>query len=286
MPIYQAIVLAIVQGLTEFLPISSTAHLWLVPWLLKWKDPGLTFDVALHAGTLLAVLAYFWRYWVEMARMAVGLGESGGVPPNASARGHSARADLRQNPRLLWYLVVATIPAGLAGWRFEHAAEEQLRSPIIIGAALIAIGLFMWVGDRLGKRERDLGHVGFLDSLLVGVAQALAVIPGVSRSGITMTAGLFRRMKRETAARFSFLLSTPIIAGAALKKGLEIRHAGLSHEMRLPFLCGALVSALVGYLVIAVLIRYLERRTFKLFVVYRIAVGVIVLVLGWGLHRV
>jgi undecaprenyl-diphosphatase len=186
---------------------------------------------------------------------------------------------------LLWYLVIATIPAGLAGWRFEHAAEEQLRSPIIVGVALIVIGLFMWVGDRLGKRERDLGHVGLLDSFLVGVAQALAVIPGVSRSGVTMTAGLFRKMKRETAARFSFLLSTPLIAGAALKKGLEIRHAGLPQDMRLPFLCGVLISALVGYLVIAVLIRYLERRTFKVFVVYRIALGVIVLLIGWGLHR-
>jgi undecaprenyl-diphosphatase len=286
MPLYQAIVLAIVQGLTEFLPISSTAHLVLFPWLLGWKDPGLTFDVALHAGTLLAVLAYFWRYWVEMIEVVVGLGGDAAAAPDAGARAHSARAEVRQNPRLLWYLVIATIPAALAGWRFEHAAEEQLRSPIIIGTALIVIGLFMWAGDWLGKRERDLGHVGFLDSFLVGVAQALAVIPGVSRSGVTMTAGLFRRMKRETAARFSFLLSTPIIAGAALKKGLEIRHAGLSHEMRLPFLCGALVSALVGYLVIAVLIRYLERRTFKPFVVYRIAVGVIVLLLGWGLHRV
>jgi undecaprenyl-diphosphatase len=284
MPLYQAVVLAIVQGLTEFLPISSTAHLWLVPWLLRWKDPGLTFDVALHAGTLVAVLAYFWRYWVEMATLAAGVG--GGVAaPNGRPQAHSARTDLRQNPRLLWYLVIATIPAALAGWRFEHAAEEQLRSPIIVGTALIVIGLFMWAGDWLGKREHDLGHVGFLDSFLVGVAQALAVIPGVSRSGITMTAGLFRRMKRETAARFSFLLSTPVIAGAALKKGLEIRHTGLPHDMRLPFLCGALVSALVGYLVIAVLIRYLERRTFKLFVVYRIAVGVIVLLIGWGLRH-
>jgi undecaprenyl-diphosphatase len=285
MPIYQAIVLAIVQGLTEFLPVSSTAHLWLVPWLLGWKDPGLTFDVALHAGTLLAVLAYFWRYWVEMATLAVGLGGGGAAAPNPGATSHSARSDLRQNPRLLWYLVIATIPAALAGWRFEHAAEEQLRSPIIVGVALIVIGLFMWAGDWLGKRERDLGHVGFLDSFLVGVAQALAVIPGVSRSGVTMTAGLFRRMKRETAARFSFLLSTPIIAGAALKKALEIRHAGLPHDMRLPFLGGAIISAVVGYLVIAVLIRYLERRTFKVFVVYRVVLGMILLVLGWGLRH-
>jgi undecaprenyl-diphosphatase len=285
MPLYQAVVLAIVQGLTEFLPISSTAHLWLVPWLLGWKDPGLTFDVALHAGTLLAVLAYFWRYWVEMARLAAGLGGGGAGASNARATGHSASVDLRENPRLLWYLVIATVPAALAGWRFEHAAEEQLRSPIIIGAALIVIGLFMWAGDWLGKRDRDLGHVGLLDSFLVGVAQALAVIPGVSRSGVTMTAGLFRSMKRETAARFSFLLSTPIIAGAALKKGLEIRHAGLPHDMRLPFLGGAIISAVVGYLVIAVLIRYLERRTFKVFVVYRVVLGVILLVLGWGLRH-
>ena len=282
MPLYQAVVLAVVQGLTEFLPVSSTAHLVLFPWLLGWRDPGLTFDVALHAGTLLAVLAYFWRYWVEMGAMVVGMGGDRAATPQAGAQGHSARADVRENPRLLWYLVIATIPGALAGWRFERAAEEQLRSPIIIGAALIVIGLFMWAGDWLGKRERDLGHVGFLDSFLVGVAQALAVIPGVSRSGVTMTAGLFRKMKRETAARFSFLLSTPLIAGAALKKGLEIRHEGLPHEMRLPFLCGTLVSGLVGYLVIAVLIRYLERRTFKVFVVYRIVLGVLVLVLGWG----
>ena len=284
MPLYQAVVLAVVQGLTEFLPVSSTAHLVLFPWLLGWKDPGLPFDVALHAGTLLAVLAYFWRYWVEIIALGFGLGGSS-TAPGVSIASHSAREDLRQNPRLLWFMVVATIPAALAGYRFERAADEQLRSPTIIGIALIVVALFMWLGDRLGKRERDLGHVGFLDSFLVGVAQALAVIPGVSRSGITMTAGLFEKMKRETAARFSFLLSTPIIAGACLKKGMEIRHEGLPHDMRLPFICGIAVSALVGYLVIAVLIRYLERRTFKVFVVYRIVLGVVVLLLGWGSLR-
>jgi undecaprenyl-diphosphatase len=284
MPIYQAIVLAIVQGLTEFLPVSSTAHLWLIPWLLKWKDPGLTFDVALHAGTLVAVLAYFWRYWVEMVVLGFGLG--GRATAQSPGRtSHSAREDLRQNPGLLWYMAVATIPGALAGWRFERAAEEQLRSPLIVGVALIVVGLLMGAGDWFGKRERDLGHVGFLDSFLVGVAQAFAVIPGVSRSGITMTAGLFRKMKRETAARFSFLLSTPIIAGAAMKKGMEIRHEGLPQNMHLPFLCGMVVSALVGYLVIAVLIRYLERRTFKVFVIYRLVLGVLVLLLGWGSFR-
>jgi undecaprenyl-diphosphatase len=272
MPLYQAIVLAIVQGLSEFLPISSTAHLVLFPWLLGWKDPGLTFDVALHVGTLVAVALYFWRYWLDMVQIILGVGE----PRNP---------DLKENRRLFWFLVVATIPAAAAGWRFEHAAEEQLRSPLIIGAALIVVGLLMWAGERLGRRQRELGHVTFLDSLVVGVGQAFAVIPGVSRSGATMTAGLLRGMTRETSARFSFLLSTPIIAGAALKKGMEIRHTGLPPEMRLPFFVGVIVAALVGYLVIAVLIRYLERGTFRIFVVYRVALGMIVLLLGWGLRR-
>jgi len=273
MPLYQAIVLAIVQGLTEFLPISSTAHLALFPWLLGWKDPGLTFDVALHAGTLVAVAVYFWRYWLEMAGLALGQNWGGS---------HGLGLDRR----LLWFLAAATIPAGIAGWLFEHAAEEELRSPVIVGAALIVVGLLMWSGEYMGRQHTELQRVTFLDSLLVGVAQALAVIPGVSRSGITMTAGMFRGMKRQTAARFSFLLSTPIIAGAALKKALEIRHAGIPHGMHLPFAAGIVVAALVGYFVIAVLIRYLERGTFKIFVVYRIALGVLVLALGWGLRHV
>ena len=286
MPFYQAIVLAIVQGLTEFLPVSSTAHLVLFPWLLGWKDPGLTFDIALHAGTLVAVIAYFWRYWLEMLKLVTGLGGSSpGDPSSSVATGEAGPiALLGENRRLFWYLVVGTVPAGLAGWFFESAAEEQLRSPVIIGIALIVVGLFMWLGERLGRRIHDLGHVGFVDALLVGVAQAFSVIPGVSRSGSTMTAGLFRGMNRETSARFSFLLSTPIIAGAAFKKALEIRHTGLPVDMRLPFLAGIIVAAIVGYLVIAVLIRYLERRTFTVFVVYRLVLGVVVLALGWGLR--
>jgi undecaprenyl-diphosphatase len=286
MPLYQAVVLAIVQGLTEFLPISSTAHLVLFPWLLGWKDPGLTFDIALHAGTLVAVVAYFWRYWLEMLKLVTGIGGSSlADPPSSVATGEAGQITLLgENRRLFWYLVVATFPAGIAGWLFESAAEEQLRSPVIIGTALVAVGLIMWAGERLGRRLHDLGHVGFLDSLLVGVAQAFSVIPGVSRSGATMTAGLFRGMKRETSARFSFLLSTPIIAGAAFKKALEIRHSGLPADMRLPFIAGIIVAAVVGYLVIAVLIRYLERRTFTIFVIYRVVLGVVVLALGWGLR--
>lgn len=294
MPLYQAIVLAVVQGLTEFLPISSTAHLWLVPWIMNWKDPGLTFDIALHAGTLVAVLGYFWRYWLEMIKMVLGINPD----PSAAAAGQDNPksaienrksvgpiAMLGENRQLFWFLVIATIPGGIAGWRFEHAADQQLRSPFIIGAALIIVGLLMWAGERTGRRDHDLGHVSWLDSLIVGVAQAFAVIPGVSRSGSTMTAGLLRGMNRETAARFSFLLSTPIIAGACFKKALEIHHQGVPADMRLPFVFGIIVSAVVGYAVIAVLIRYLERRTFTVFVVYRLILGVVLLALGWGLRH-
>jgi undecaprenyl-diphosphatase len=287
MPLYQAIVLAIVQGLTEFLPVSSTAHLWIVPWILKWKDPGLTFDVALHAGTLVAVLLYFWRYWLEMIKMVLRIGEgNAGVSAGDGAPAKAGSVTLLgENRQLFWFLIIATIPGGIAGVLFERAADEKLRSPFIVGPALILVGLLMWAGERVGSENHDLGQVGLLDSIIVGVAQAFAVIPGVSRSGSTMTAGLFRSMNRETAARFSFLLSTPLIAGACLKKGWEIHHSGLAADMRMPFLLGIIVSALVGYAVIAVLIRYLERRTFAIFVVYRVILGVILLTVGWGLRH-
>src|SRR6266566_4546269 len=269
MPLYQAIVLAVIQGLTEFLPVSSTAHLTLFPWFLGWKDPGLTFDVALHAGTLVAVLLYFRRTWVDMLLAAAGPGKG-------------SAAEIEERRRLFWYLVIGTIPGGIAGYLLERRAEDEFRTPLVIAVAMIVVALLMWAGERFSRREESLGQVTFLDSIVVGVAQALAVIPGVSRSGITMTAGLFRSMTRETAARFSFLLSTPLIAGAALKKGLEIRHEGLPPDMRLPFALGIVVSGLVGYAVIAWLIRYLERRTFKVFIFYRLVLGLVVL--AWGLR--
>jgi undecaprenyl-diphosphatase len=272
MPLYQVVVLALVQGVTEFLPISSTAHLALFPWLFGWKDPGLTFDVALHAGTLVAVIVYFWRSWLNMTRAGLGIGKSGNP--------HSA-----ENRRLFWFLVLATVPAGFAGWVFEDAAENQLRQPELIATAMIVVGLLIWAGDKAKAAKATLGQINLVDSVLVGIAQALAIIPGVSRSGATMTAALFRGLNRETSARFSFLLSTPIIAGAVLKKGVEIVKHGLPPDMLMPFLVGTVVAAASGYLVIAWLIRYLERRTFKIFIVYRLAFGVLVLALGWGLRH-
>jgi undecaprenyl-diphosphatase len=280
MPLYQAIVLAIVQGLTEFLPVSSTAHLWLVPWILKWNDPGLTFDVALHAGTLVAVLLYFWRYWMEMIKMVLGMSD-----PGASVTHAGPVAMLGENRRMFWFLVIATIPGGIAGFLFEKAADEQLRSPLVVGTALIVVALLMWAGEKIGSRTTNLGQVSLLDSIIVGCAQAFAVIPGVSRSGSTMAAGLFRGMTRETAARFSFLLATPLIAGACLKKGIEIHHHGLPADMKMPFIVGIIISGLVGYAVIAALIRYLERKTFAVFIVYRVILGVVLLAIGWGLRH-
>jgi len=271
MPLYQAVVLAVIQGLTEFLPISSTAHLALIPQLLRWQElqgvSDLTFDVALHAGTLVAVLLYFWRMWLEMLAAAAGLGPKGD-PKTA------------ENRRLFWYLVAGTIPGAVSGFLFEKRAEAEFRIPVVIGSALILVALFMWVAERAGsRRESSLGQVRLANSLWIGLAQGLAVVPGVSRSGITMSAGLFCGLDRETDARFSFLLSTPIIAGAVLKKGMELRHNGIPQDMRLPLIVGIIVSGLVGYAVIAWLIRYLSRHTFKPFVIYRIALGIVVL--GW-----
>jgi undecaprenyl-diphosphatase len=271
MPLYQAIVLAVIQGLTEFLPVSSTAHLALFPWFAGWIDPGLTFDVALHAGTLVAVLLYFWKTWLEMLGAAAGLGPKG--DPQTEV-----------NRRLFWYLVIGTIPGAVFGFLFESKAEDEFRTPIVIGLALIIVGFVMWAGERASsRREHSLGEVSLADAIWIGVAQALAVIPGVSRSGITMSAGLFRGLDRETDARFSFLLSTPLIAGAVLKKGMELRHGGLAPDMRIPFIAGIIVSGLVGYAVIAWFIRYLSRSTFKPFIYYRLALGVFVL--GWFFLR-
>ena len=273
MPVYQAIVLAVVQGVTEFLPISSTGHLVLFPWFLGWKDPGLTFDVALHAGTLLAVFVYFWRMWVDMIKAAAGLGGA-------------SHEEVREHRRLFWLLVLGTIPGAIAGVLFEKKADTAFRNPLVIGIALIVVALVMWAGEKITRDTESLEEVSVLDAVVVGFAQAFAVIPGVSRSGSTMSVGLLRDMKRETSARFSFLLSTPIIAGAVLFKAREVHKAGgLPHDMRAPFLAGVIVSAVVGFFVIGWLIRFLETRTFKGFVIYRIALGVLVLALGLGLHR-
>ena len=290
MPIYQAVVLAIIQGLAEFIPVSSSGHLIIVRRLLGWNELSpaheLTFDVALHFGTLLSVLFYFRRTWFQIIRAAFG-----GKVVRFSEAGEAdldlAPDEQREERLLLWYFAIATIPGAIAGKLLEHSAEDYFREHIyLIATALIVVALLMWWGEKVSRLAKPLTRISFIDALVVGCAQATALIPGVSRSGSTITAGLFRNMTREAAVRFSFLLSTPIIAGAALLKAHELRKEGLPAGMHTPFLVGVLVSAIVGYITIAWLIRYLQSNSLKVFIVYRIVVGVIVigLALMWHLQ--
>ncbi len=256
--------------------------------LLGWNELSpaheLTFDVALHFGTLLSVLFYFRRTWFQIIRAALGgrvvrFSEAGGEDQNLTAD------EQREERLLLWFLAVATIPGAIAGKLLEHSAEDYFREHIfLIAGALIMVALLMWWGEKVGQLRKPLTGISFADALVVGCAQATALIPGVSRSGSTITAGLFRNMTREAAVRFSFLLSTPLIAGAALLKAHELRKEGLPAGMHMPFLVGVLVSAIVGYAAIAWLIRYLQSNSLKVFIIYRIVVGVIVIGLAFMWH--
>ena len=288
MPIYQAIVLAIVQGLGEFIPISSSGHLIIVRRLLGWNELSpsgeLTFDVALHFGTLLSVLFYFRRTWFQIVRAALG-GKVVRFSEAGSADTNLAPEEQKEERLLLWFLAIATIPGAIAGKLLEHSAEDYFREHIVlIATALIVVALLMWLGEKTGSLNKPLTRISLADSLIIGVAQAFALIPGVSRSGSTITAGLFRGLTREAAVRFSFLLSTPIIAGAALLKAHELHKEGLPASMHAPFLVGIVVSALVGYAAIAWLIRYLQSNSLKAFIIYRIVAGTVVIGLAFAMH--
>lgn len=288
MPIYQAVVLAIIQGLAEFIPVSSSGHLIIARRLLGWNELSpaheLTFDVALHFGTLLSVLFYFRRTWFQIVRAALGgkvvrFSEAGSSDQNLTLD------EQREERMLLWFLAIATIPGAIAGKLLEHSAEDYFREHIfLIAGALILVALLMWWAEKLSQLRKPLTGITFADAIIVGCAQATALVPGVSRSGSTITAGLFRNMTREAAVRFSFLLSTPLIAGAALLKAHELRKEGLPAGMHAPFIVGVLVSAIVGYVAIAWLIRYLQSHSLKVFIVYRIVAGVIVIALAYVWH--
>lgn len=269
MPIYQAVVLAVIQALTEFLPISSSAHLELAPWLLGWKDPGLAFDVALHAGTLIAIIIYFFRDWLQI--IAEGFGMRFGSDP-----------EIKHNPKLLWLLVIGTIPIGITGLAFGHKAEHEWPSNhYLIGSMLIGIGVLMWIAERYARAGKNIGEVSTADAGVIGVAQALAVVPGTSRSGITITAGLFRDLDNATAARYSFLLSAPAILAAVVKKAWDVhKQGGIPHDMQAPFIIGILVAAILGAFVIAFFLRYLRRNSLIPFACYRIVLGIIVIALA------
>jgi undecaprenyl-diphosphatase len=269
MPIYQVIVLACVQGLTEFLPVSSTAHLYLTSWLLGWKTESLTFDIALHLGTLLAVLVYFFRDWVQIIAHGFGLR-------------YGRDEELERNSGLLWLLAIGTIPVGVAGLLFNKQAEGAWRNPWVIGSMLVIIGVLMGIAEWSGRKTRDMAGVNLVDASTIGIAQALAVVPGVSRSGITITAGLFRNINREAAARFSFLLSTPAIAAAAGKAMYDlVKHKAFEPSMQTAFGVGIAVSAVTGFIVIAWFLRFVRRRSLWFFVFYRIVFGIMVLALAF-----
>ena len=257
----QAIVLGIIQGLSEFLPISSSAHLTLAPWLLGWEDPGLAFDVALHFGTLLAVLWYFRMEWLTLIKAAFGIITTG-------------RVETPEKRRVV-YLIIATIPGAIGGLMLQSRAESAFRSPQIIAIALIIMGALLWIVDKYVDQRRILGEMRWIDSLLIGLSQVIALIPGVSRSGSTITTGRLLKFDRQSAAMFSFLMSMPIIAAAVVLKGPEVlRGGGLGPEL----IVGVLASAISGWLAISVLLRYVTRHSYGIFALYRILLGVMVFV--------
>lgn len=266
----QPVVMGMVQGLGEFLPISSLAHLILTPWFFGWQGgtiDTLTFDVALHLGTLIAVLAYFWRDWLALLRALPGW--LSGLP--AVLRGastHGATSD----EHLLTLLVVATIPGGIAGVLLDSWAEHALRAPLLLAVTLPVLGLLLYTADRLQPQRTTFAQMSWRTALLIGVAQACAIIPGVSRSGVTITMGRALTLDRATAARFSFLLSAPITAAAVLFKLPAILHIP-SAEMT-TFAIGVVVSGLVGALAISGLLSYIRHAGFGVFAAYRAALAV------------
>jgi undecaprenyl-diphosphatase len=269
MPILQVIVLGVIQGLTEFLPVSSTAHLYLTSWLLGWQTEALDFDIMLHIGTLFALLIYFFRDWLQIIGQAFGL-----------RVGHDN--ELRLNHMLLWLLAIGTVPIGIVGFLFNKQAETTWRTPWVMGAMLIIVGILMYFAENSSRKARDLASVNGPDAMFIGVAQALAVIPGTSRSGISISAGLFRDLTSQTAARFSFLLSAPAIAGAAAKAFWDMHKAHQLHAvLETPFLVGVAVSAITGCIVIGWFLHYLRRSSLRPFVYYRIIFGIIVLALAF-----
>jgi undecaprenyl-diphosphatase len=264
--VLEAIVLGIAQGLTEFLPISSTAHLRIVPAFAGWDDPGALFTAVIQLGTMVAVVIYFWRDLMRITTTWL-----------SSLRRPELRGEL--DARMGWYVIIATIPIGVVGLAFNDQIETGARNLYLIGAVLIAAGLVLAVADRVGRRVRDLGDVRRRDAVWVGIAQALALIPGTSRSGATITAGLFLGLQREAAARFSFLLSIPAIVLSGLYGLTEL----ITGDDSVSF--GALALATVvafvfGYVSIAFLLRYLANHSMMIFVVYRVVLGVIVLALA------
>jgi undecaprenyl-diphosphatase len=274
--IFQAIILGIIQGATEFIPISSSAHLIIIPWLFQWNDPGLAFDVALHLGTLVALLIFFARDWLRLLRAGI-----------ASIVERKIGADVDR--RLAWWIVIGSMPGAIVGVLFESKIEELFHAPnaqhnasamIAMGVIIALLGAALFVAERIARHTRALKHVALTDAILIGCAQALALFPGVSRSGATITAGLALGLEREAAARFSFLLSAPIIAGAGAKSVFGLIRDGIAPSELVFFGVGMLSAALSGYLCIKFLLRFLQRNSTDLFVYYRWLLAAFIIVVA------
>lgn len=279
----QAIILGIIQGATEFIPISSSAHLIIVPWLFNWTDPALTslsFDIALHLGTLLAVLVFFAADLVVLIR-------AGWLSIKERKIGQDSQR------RLAWFIVIGTIPGGVIGFLAEskiealfHTPGQPIRPEAMIAMALIIawLGAFLLLADRLARHSADLPDLTLKKVLYIGFAQALAIFPGVSRSGSTITTGLALGLKREAAARFSFLLAIPIVAGTGLKSLLEIyqgyKGGAITHQDLLLFPVGFIAAAITGYFCVRFLLNYLQKHSVSVFVYYRFALALLVLVVA------
>lgn len=268
MSILQAIIMGIVQGVTEFAPISSSGHLILVPWMFGWdfvNDASFnkTFDVALHVGTLIGAVAYFRSDIVLYTR--------------AFFTSVKSRSVTGVEQKMAWALVIGTIPGAVAGATFSTFIEDELGAPLLIAIMLVVFALILYLVDRMARSDRSIEDVTLRDGVILGVAQAVALQPGVSRSGVTITAGRLLGLDRASAARFSFLLSLPIIAGAGLYKGLDIlQDPSMLEGMVAPFIAGMLSAAVSGFLVIWFLLSYLRKHNFALFLWYRVAVALVV----------
>jgi len=265
MNFFQAIFLGLLQGVTEFLPISSSGHLALVEFFFGIEGAGLTFDVALHLGTLLGVCIYFRR---DLFMMLTSL-----IKPRMLGE------DAGHQRSLAFYICLGTLPAVAAGYFLKDAAETSFRSPFLIAATLAGAGLLLLLADKAGKHLRDIKSIGFVDVILIGLFQAFAIMPGVSRSGITMTAGLMRGFNRMSAARFSFLLSIPVILGAGVYNLPDIIRQGSEPGQLGFYLAGFVAAAISGYLVIAFLLRFIQSHSFAIFAYYRFVLAGIVLII-------
>jgi undecaprenyl-diphosphatase len=274
MDIIQAIVLGIVQGATEFIPVSSSGHLVLVPWALGWPNPGLLFDTMLHWGTLAAVVTYFWREWLAVVRAFFRSLFARG-PWSAAPGGRLADPD----SRLAWGIILGTIPAVVLGFLFKDFFESLFGTPLAVGVFLIVTAIILTVSEKVGRRVHSLAQLNLPDALLIGLAQAASIAPGISRSGATMSAGLARGYQREDAARFSFMLSAPVILGAGVLQLFDA--VGGSEAFTSPMaavIAGTVAAAVSGYLVIRFLLNYLRRGSLYVFAVYCAVVGAAVVV--------